>query len=302
MQPDAGLIRHNHMSPRSRYRTTMTRPLRLEFPGAVYHVTSRGDRMECIYRSDADRVLWLGILGDVARRFNFVVHSYCQMDNHYHLVVETADANLARGMRHLNGVYTQAFNRRYGLTGHLFQGRYHAILVQKESYLLELIRYVALNPLRAGMVAFAEDWRWSSHHFVAAGKPMPHWHNVDNLLRHFAPDSADALPAYRAFIRQGIGRASPLLQIRHQYVLGDPAFVARFQSDQGQAPAAELSMSHRKMNVLTLHAYTILYAARDEAMTMAYRTTAYTLAEISRHYGISTKTAGRAIRAFNARS
>src|SRR4051812_12351362 len=124
----------------------MTRPLRLEFSGAVYHVTSRGDRQQTIYQDDADRVAWLEILGLVCVRFNFVIHSFCQMTNHYHLVVETADGNLSQGMRQLNGRYSQHFNRRHQLVGHLFQGRYKAILVQKESYLRELIRYVALNP------------------------------------------------------------------------------------------------------------------------------------------------------------
>ena len=128
----------------------MARPLRLEFSGALYYVTSRGDRREDIYRNREDRQLWLGILGHVCDRFNWVIHGYYQMTNHYHLLVETVDGKLSRGMRQLNGVYTQAFNRRYNESGHLFQGRYKAILVQKEAYLLELTRYVVLNPVCAG--------------------------------------------------------------------------------------------------------------------------------------------------------
>lgn len=257
--------------------------------------------MERIYHTDADRVLWLGILGDVARRFHFVVHSYCQMGNHYHLLVETVDANLARGMQHLNGVYTQAFNRRHGLCGHLFQGRYHAILVQKESYLLELIRYIALNPLRAGLVTLPDDWRWSSHHFVATDQPTPAWLNTEALLRHFTSDRADALVAYRAFIRCGIGRHSPLLQVRHRYLLGDATFRARFRPATAQPTSAPLSLAHRTVTTPSLHAYSTRYAARDEAIAMAHRSTAYTLEEIGRHFGISRKTVGRAVRAFNGR-
>ena len=109
----------------------MVRPLRLEYAGALYHVTSRGDRREEIYRDDSDRRQWLEVLGSVCDRFNWVVHAYCQMTNHYHLLVETVDGNLSRGMRQLNGYYTQCFNRRHGLVGHLYQGRYKAILVQK---------------------------------------------------------------------------------------------------------------------------------------------------------------------------
>jgi putative transposase len=118
----------------------MARPLRLEFAGAVYHVTSRGDRREDIYRDDDDRQAWMGVLSLVCTRFNWVVHAFCQMTNHYHLLVETVDGNLSAGMRQLNGLYTQRFNRRHAQVGHVFQGRYKAILVQKEAYLLELSR------------------------------------------------------------------------------------------------------------------------------------------------------------------
>jgi len=136
----------------------MARPLRLEFAGALYHVTSRGDRREDIYLDDDDRAAWLAVIGDVCARFNWIVHAYCQMTNHYHLLVETVDGNLSKGMRQLNGVYTQRFNRRHGMVGHLFQGRYKAILIQKDTYLLELTRYVVLNPLRARIVSRLEDW------------------------------------------------------------------------------------------------------------------------------------------------
>ena len=141
----------------------MARPLRLEFAGALYHITSRGDRREAINRAADDREAWLEVLGNVCARFNWVLYAYCQMTNHYHVLVETIDGNLSRGMRQLNGRYTQRFNRRHSLVGHVLQGRYKAILVQKETYLLELTRYVVLNPLRAGVVNQPEDWPWSSY-------------------------------------------------------------------------------------------------------------------------------------------
>lgn len=130
----------------------MARPLRIEFNGALYHVTSRGDRHEAIHEDDKDRERFLEVLAEVVERFNWVCHAYCLMSNHYHLVVETPDANLSKGMRQLNGVYTQASNRRHHRSGHLFQGRFKGILVDKDSYLLELTRYVVLNPVRARMV------------------------------------------------------------------------------------------------------------------------------------------------------
>jgi REP element-mobilizing transposase RayT len=141
----------------------MARPLRLEFAGALYHVTARGDGREDIYRAEGTRRLFLDVLGGVYRRFHWVVHAYCLMTNHYHLLVETPDANLSKGMRELNGVYTQRFNRTYDRAGHVFQGRYKAILVQKEAYLLELARYVVLNPVRARMVRAPGEWPWSSY-------------------------------------------------------------------------------------------------------------------------------------------
>ncbi|NJM42879.1 MAG: addiction module toxin RelE, partial [Brachymonas sp.] len=137
----------------------MARPLRLEFAHALYHVTSRGDRREDIYLDDADREAWLAVLAQVCKRFNWMVHAYCLMSNHYHLLVETPDANLSAGMRQLNGVYTQHVNRRHGRVGHVYQGRFKAIIVQKDAYLMELARYVVLNPCaRWAMVADARDW------------------------------------------------------------------------------------------------------------------------------------------------
>ena len=141
----------------------MSRPLRIEFSGALYHVTARGNRRESIFLDDGDQARFLDVLGEVCRHFNWQLHAYCLMTNHYHLLIETPDGNLSKGMRQLNGVYTQRFNRTHGRVGHVFQGRFKGILVQKESYLLELARYIVLNPVRAGMVPFAQDWPWSSY-------------------------------------------------------------------------------------------------------------------------------------------
>ena len=128
----------------------MARPLRIEYEGAVYHVTSRGNARKRIFKDNRDRETFLSTLDTVVVRYNWFCHSYCLMDNHYHIMVETPDANLSMGMRQLNGIYTQQYNRRHHQTGHIFEGRFKAILVQKDHYLLELCRYVVLNPVRAG--------------------------------------------------------------------------------------------------------------------------------------------------------
>ena len=138
----------------------MARPLRIEFDGAVYHVTSRGKERKAVFKDDCDRELFLTTLAQVDQRFRWICHAYCLMDNHYHLVIETADANLSKGMRQLNGVYTQAFNRLHRRVGHLFQGRFKAILVERQSHLLELCRYIVLNPARVKRSATTSSWKW----------------------------------------------------------------------------------------------------------------------------------------------
>ena len=188
----------------------MSRPLRLEFPGALYHVTARGNRLAPIFHDAVDRRAWMGMLRDTCARFNFTVHAYCQMTNHYHLLLETTDGNLSRGMRHLNGDYAQYVNRRHTLVGHLFQGRYKAILVQREAHLLELARYLVLNPVRAGMVVSPTEWDWSSYHWTAADAVPPPWLCTDWLLGQFAETRSDAVKRYAEFVRQGSGSTSPL--------------------------------------------------------------------------------------------
>src|SRR5574340_1187213 len=141
----------------------MSRPLRLEFESALYHVTSRGDRREPIFEDDADRNSWLEVFGQGLERFDATAFAYCLMGNHYHFVVQTRQPNLSRLMRQINGVYTQSYNRRHDKVGHLFQGRFKAILVDENAYLLEVCRYVDLNPVRARMVSHPADWPWSSY-------------------------------------------------------------------------------------------------------------------------------------------
>lgn len=276
----------------------MARPLRLEFAGALYHVTSRGDHQEDIFLCDDDRKEWLEVLGTVCSRFNWVVHAYCQMTNHYHLLLETADGNLSGGMRQLNGLYTQRFNRRHGLVGHLFQGRYKAILVQKETYLLELTRYVVLNPLRANMVKSLEDWRWSSYPFVTKQEVPPPWLDTEWLLSQFGSQRSAAITGYRQFVMAGKGLPSPLEKTRHQLLLGDDAFAERHRQTKDSEALREVSKAHRRSIALTLDEYRKRYPNKDEAMAQAYLSGAYTMAEIGRYFGVHYMTVSRAVRKF----
>ena len=163
----------------------MARPLRLEFAGALYHVTARGNERRPIYRDEQDRRRFLERLGAVAERFALRVHAYVLMRNHYHLLVETGAGNLSRAMRQLNGVYTQDFNRRHRRAGHLFQGRYKAIVVDKDAYLLELSRYIHLNPVRVGEVSKPWEFRWSSAGAFVGKSGAPEFLVVGEVLGHF---------------------------------------------------------------------------------------------------------------------
>lgn len=278
----------------------MTRPLRLEFPGALYHVTTRGNRQNAIYRDDSDRRAWLDLLGLVCKRHNFLIHSFCQMTNHFHLLIETLEGNLSQGMRHLNGVYTQHYNHRHRLAGHLFQGRYKAILVQKESYLMELARYIVLNPVRADMVASPGDWQWSSHHYLVHSAHPPAWLERDYLLGRFGQTRAEAILAYDEFVLAGMNRTSPLAATRHRILLGDDAFVSKHENMRLTEELAENSRAERRAVAPSLASYRAMYVDRNEAMARAYLSTAYTMPQIADAFGVSTKTVSRAVAAYES--
>ncbi len=274
----------------------MSRPLRIEFPGALYHVTARGDRRKLIFTDTADREQWLSILGLVCKRFNFIVHAYCQMGNHYHVMIETVDGNLTQGMRQLNAMYSQAFNRRHRLAGHVLQGRYKGILVQKESHLLELSRYVVLNPVRAGMVPAPGDWPWSSFSATIAQVSAPTWLCVEWILDQFGHEPESARQCYEAFVLAGIGRSSPLAATRHQVILGDTKFVEQQRQLLRQANLRAITRGQRRLVAKTLQEYAMSSVDRDVAMFRAYESTAFTMLEIGEYFGVSDKTVSRAVR------
>ncbi len=277
----------------------MARPLRLEFAGALYHLTARGDRCEDIYRDKEDRHQWLEVLGRVCKRFNWVIYGYCQMDNHYHLLAETVEGNLSRGMRQLNGSYTQNFNRRYHEGGHLFQGRYKAILVQKEAYLLELTRYIALNPVRAGMVREPEDWVWSSYRAMIGVEEKQGWLDVDWILSQFGQNRTPAISACRRFIMAGKGLSDPSKQVKHQMFLGRDQFIDDCrQTIARPEKLCEVSKAHRKSITSPLSDYRKSYPQRDEAIAQAYLSGAYTMAEIGQYFKIHYMTVSRIVKKY----
>lgn len=274
----------------------MARPLRLEFAGALYHVTSRGDRQEEIYSTDADRETYLDILANVCERFNWVIHAYCLMDDHYHLLVETPDSNLSQGMRQLNGVYTQSFNRTHKRVGHVFQGRYKAILVQKETYLLEVARYIVLNPVRAHMVLAAKDWSWSSYRATAGQIKPAIWLNTDWILAHFSQRKLTAIDHYRYFVAEGKNQPSIWEQLRNQIYLGSEDYVEKVQRNITEGiNISEIPTSQRRAIPKSLDYYEKKYKDRDKAIIAAYQSGGYSMKSLAVHFRLHYTSVSRII-------
>jgi len=267
----------------------MARPLRLEFEGAVYHITSRGNALGDIFFADSDRERFLQILSAVVDRFSWQCHAYCLMTNHYHLLIETPDANLSQGMRQLNGIYTQWINRKYRRTGHVFQGRFKSVLIEKESHLLEVARYIVLNPVRAKMVRSARDWRWSSYRTTAGEDAVPAFLTVGWLLSQFDSAPSRATAQYREFVRQG-GAAPIWEQLRRGGILGSDDYVERIKPLlDGLSTVVEITKPDRLAGRPTLES---LFSGVDDKPTrndriyLATRVHGYKLKEVGSFLGL----------------
>jgi len=214
----------------------MARPLRLQYPGAFYHVTARGNERKPIFRSEKDRATFLAVLARTVARHRLVLHAYVLMNNHYHLLVETPEANLARALRDLNGVYTAIFNRTHRRVGHLFQGRYKAILVEKDSYLLELSRYIHLNPVRALGGTRLSRYPWSSYLDYIGRRASPAWLTRADVLGYWGSRRAGAEAQYRRFVEEGVKRGGekPWEKVIAQVVLGSERFIRSVQQRIGE--------------------------------------------------------------------
>ena len=275
----------------------MARPLRVEYPGAVYHITSRGNGGECVFLEDGDRLVFLEILCKTANRYGWLCHAYCLMGNHYHLLLETPDPNLSRGMRQLNGVYTQYVNRRLRRSGHLFQGRFKAILLEKESHLLELSRYIVLNPLRAGMAATVEEWHWSSYRGTVGLEKLLPCLETGWLLSHFSDDREIAIQRYRQFVSDGIfSGVNPLADVRGQVMLGSQEFhtlIAPLLDDvsrQREIPRSQ-RMSERPSLECLLEGKD--RHGRNEGIHSAVTLWGYTQKEVADHLSLHYSTVSR---------
>jgi len=204
----------------------MARPLRVEYPGAFYHVLNRGIERRTLFNDDKDYENFLKLCRILHPKFKFILHSYCLMPNHYHLYIETPDANLSRLMQNLNSRYTQLFNRRYKRIGPLFQGRYKAILVDKENYSLQISRYIHLNPVKAKIVSKPEDYKWSSYRSFLGREKQEAFLETEWLLSQLANTIDRAKEDFHRFTMEGIHDTwNPFGRARGGTFLGEETFI-----------------------------------------------------------------------------
>lgn len=271
----------------------VSRPLRIEFAGALYHVMARGNARQPIFHDDEDRQAFVANLGRACDRFEWRLWAWCLMDTHFHLLVETVQPTSSRGMREVNQIYTQGFNRRHGRVGHGLQGRYKAVPVDRDAYLLEVSRYLVMNPVRSKRVVRAGDWAWSSYRAVVGRVPALSWLAVGQTLALFGREPGRARRAYARFVAEGVGLADP--EVRQQLYMDDDQFIDRLgKLVARQRPAAEVP--RRQQVVKTLATFVRESRGRDAAIQAAYASGAYTLAEIGTHFDLHYATVSRIAR------
>lgn len=281
----------------------MSRPLRIELPDGLYHVTSRGDRREPIFEDDEDRTRLLEVVGQAMERFDSVAYAYCLMGNHYHFVLQTRQANLSRLMRHINGVYSQAYNRRHGLVGHLFQGRFKAIHVDRDAYFLAVCRYVDLNPVRAGMVSDPCDWRWSSYGAHVGLASAPEWLDLLTLQGRMLGrgvvsnlDASTAQSLYRQFVHGGRDDSLWERGLRQEIYLGGSNFIETIQTriTQAQADSKDIAAAHSRSPRAARR--DSAQPSREQRMLQAYIEGCQTLTAIAATWGLSVSRVSRLVR------
>ena len=279
----------------------MSRPVRIEFPGAIYHITSKGSKGQTIFRDREDRAVFLNILDNVVSRFSWLVHSYVLMDEHFHLVVEVLEANLSKGMRQLNGVYTQHYNRRHHEDGPIFHGRFKSVLFEKNTYLLPVCRHVVLNPVRLGTPSQLNRYRWSSFRATTGTTKTPSFLHTSDLLAGFSKQDKVSRQKFREYVEDGIGCNSPLQERSNQVLLGSAKFVREMQPVlQGVKivkRGPKQARRRRSLSALFRTVDTKARSERNELIRRAYLEYGYTLMDIGEHLGLHYTTVSKIVNA-----
>lgn len=273
----------------------MARPLRVEFEHAVYHAIARGNERAAIFRDDQDRRWLLSDLDRVVERYGWICHAYCLMGNHFHLLIETPNANLSIGMRQLNGVYAARFNRRHDRAGHLFEGRFKAYLVEKDAYALGVARYVVLNPVRARLCSHPGEWPWSSCRATAGLDPAPEFLTIDWILDQLSRDRARAQARYTAFVESALNDAT--LPAPHgELYIG----TLRFAGETHPPPPYSPEIPSRQQRATRPSLDQLLSTGSDDEIGAAVHLHGYRLAEVARHLRVHPSTVTRRLGAFEA--
>ena len=265
----------------------MARPLRIEYPGAVYHIMARGNEKKNIFLTPTDRLYFFKVLTETIKRYQWRCHCYCLMKNHYHLLIETLAPTLSIGMRHLNGVYSQYFNRVHKRVGHLFQGRFKGILVQKDDHLLELSRYIVLNPVKAKLCKRPEEFKWSSYQATVGIEEPAKFLYLDWILEQFGDSRKSAMPRYAEFCHYGI-HDNPLKRTQGQIYFGDASFVKQFENEatyESEIPETQRFASRPPLSEILKDT--------ENGIQYAYNQHRYTMKEIAKflncHYTTISK-------------
>ncbi len=279
----------------------MSRPPRIEFPGACYHVTGKALVEKKSFVDKTDYNAFLNVLDSVVARFGWLVHSYSLLEDHYHLVVEVPQSNLSRGMRQLNGVYTQHYNRRHLTEGAVFHGRFKSIVFEKDLYLLPICRYVVLNPLRVSAQTNLAEYRFSSYLAMIGEVACPSFLHRETVLHTFFADQEKAALAWKQFVAAGSQTDSPLAGRSNQVLLGSDEFVNRLQNlmkNSRKAKQAPKRGKRRKsLRVLFRHITNASKAERNAVIKQAHLEFDYTLIEIGDFLGLHYTTVSKVINA-----
>ena len=270
----------------------MARPLRIQGPGLTYHITSRGVGRTRIYLDECDRRQFLSLLVEVVERYALICHAYCEMTNHFHLAITTTDANLSRAIQQLNGDYARWWNWRHERVGHVYQARFDSQLVQDDAYLVNVCRYIVLNPVRAGIVESPEQWPWSSYCAMTGLVECPPFLNCARLLELLDPDNVEeAVNRFRRLVMES-GPETPKLP--SDAILGDDAFVARFREHRARA-SREVPRREGRLSLDAIFHGAVTRTARNAAILTAFGER-YAIAEIARYLGLARATVSRLCR------
>lgn len=279
----------------------MARQIRIEYPGAVYYVTTRGNAKRPIFKDEQDRKDFLELLGLLVDRFSWRCHAYCLMNNHYHLLIETPKANLSQGMRQLNGIYTQNFNRRHRRAGHVFQGRFKAVVIDRKNYLLDLATHIVLNPVRLRAAKSPASYKWSSYRATAGTGKAPPLLTRERILAQFGKQLKTAQEKYKSHVKQAVKMPEPWGKVRRQILLGDDKFVSQFEPylkglrNKEKLARREKARGRPSLRTLFNRAGSKSKKARDRIIRDAHLKHGYTLADIGKAVGLHYSTVSKIV-------